>query len=101
MTRDQLARGERLVEILKQPQYSRSGQRSSPHHLRRHERLRGRHRSFRSVRYEEELYAFVESRRPSLLPAIAGKRQIDDELRGQMVEALEEFGREFAARKAA
>ncbi|MFB3854812.1 MAG: F0F1 ATP synthase subunit alpha [Vicinamibacterales bacterium] len=102
VTRDQLARGERLVEILKQPQYA-------PLPVEKQILIiyAGTNGYVDPVpvgdvrRYEEELYRFVEARRPALLPAIAEKRQLDDRLRGEIDEALAEFGREFAERKAA
>jgi F-type H+-transporting ATPase subunit alpha len=97
-TQKQLARGRRLTEILKQPQYR-------PLSVEKQvaivfaavngyldaidvERLR---------MYEEELYRFLETQRPAVLTAIAEKKVLDDELKPQLAAALEEFGKQFAA----
>ncbi len=103
VTRDQLARGERLVEVLKQPQYNplpvekqvvvifagTNGylDRFDPSQIRE---------------YESELYRFLETRHPGILTGIAEKKQIDDQMRTDIENALKEFGDTFAAeRKAA
>ena len=51
--------------------------------------------------YETELYRIFELRHAGILKSIAEKKQIDDELKGQINAALKEFGQQFAARKAA
>ena len=51
--------------------------------------------------YETDLYRFFELQHAALLKDLAEKKQIDDELKGQMTGALKEFGQQFAARKAA
>ena len=51
--------------------------------------------------FESELYRFFELRYSTLLSGVAAKKQIDDELKGQINAALKEFGQQFAARKAA
>ena len=48
-------------------------------------------------RYQDGLLEFVESRHPDLLPAIVEKRQIDDEIKGQVETALQEFNQRFEA----
>ena len=47
--------------------------------------------------YEEELYKFLDTRKPQLLSSLAEKKQIDDAIKAEMNQALEEFGRDFAA----
>jgi F-type H+-transporting ATPase subunit alpha len=97
-TRDQLARGERLTEALKQPQYQ-------PLSIEKQVAIvfagtNGYLDRFdvRDVqRYEKELYGFLETRHPGVLTGIAGKKQLDDPLRGNLEKALKEFGDEFAA----
>jgi F-type H+-transporting ATPase subunit alpha len=101
-TQKQLNRGRRLVEILKQPQYQ-------PLAVERQvaiifaatngyldavpvERLR---------EYEDGLYMFFETSRPEALSAIAQKRILDDEVKEGLKGALEEYGKQFAARVAA
>ena len=97
-TQKQLARGRRLTEILKQPQYR-------PLSVEKQvaiifaavngyldsvdvERLRV---------YEEDLYRFLETQRPAVLTAIADKKILDDEVKPQLAAALDEFGKQFAA----
>jgi F-type H+-transporting ATPase subunit alpha len=102
-TLNQLNRGRRLVEVLKQPQYQ-------PLQVSRQvailyaatngyldsvevERVRA---------YESGLYQYLETSRPDVLKGLDAKKQIDDELKGALTAALKEFGEQFAAgRKAA
>jgi F-type H+-transporting ATPase subunit alpha len=101
-TQKQLNRGRRLVEILKQPQYQ-------PLAVEKQvaiifaatngyldavpvERLR---------EYEDGLYMFFETSRPEVLSAIAQKRILDDEVKNALKGAIEEYGKQFAARVAA
>jgi len=97
-TQDQLARGARLVEILKQPQYQ-------PLAVERQVLLiyaaTNGHLDAVPVpeiqQYEQELFRFIETRRPGVVDAIATKKQLDDQLRSEMDAALRELGAEFAA----
>jgi F-type H+-transporting ATPase subunit alpha len=51
-----------------------------------------------SVRaYETELFRFLDTRRGQLLSALADKKQIDDAVKKDLNQALEEFGKDFAA----
>ena len=97
-TQRQIARGSRLVEILKQGQYRPMAVERqiliiyagtngfvdgvAPEDL---------------VRYESELSEFVESQHPDLFPAIVEKRQIDDDVKGRVEKALQEFNQRFQA----
>ena len=97
-TQRQIARGSRLVEILKQGQYEpmpverqvliiyagTNGfvDQVDPEHLQR---------------YQSELFEFVESQHPALLPSIVEKGQIDDEVKPSVEKALEEFNQRFKA----
>ena len=97
-TQRQIARGSRLVEILKQGQYQpmpvekqvliiyagTSGfiDEVAPENLQR---------------YQNELFEFVESQHPGLFPAIVEKRQIDDDTKPQLEKALQEFNQRFEA----
>jgi F-type H+-transporting ATPase subunit alpha len=97
-TQRQLNRGKRLTEILKQPQYrplsvekqvaimfaATNGYLDSVEV----ERLR---------QFEAGMYAFLETRHPGVLSAIADKKTLDDEVKKALVGALDEYGREFAA----
>ncbi len=97
-TQRQIARGSRLVEILKQGQYQ-------PMPVEKQVLIiyAGTHGFVDQVapedlqRYQDGLLEFVESRHPDLLPAIVEKRQIDDEIKGQVETALQEFNQRFEA----
>jgi F-type H+-transporting ATPase subunit alpha len=95
-TQRQLNRGSRLVEILKQGQYEPlpvekqilviyAGTNGFIDHLP----------VSALKKYEQELYAFVESRHPDLLPQIVKQRELNDELRAKLKKALEEFNAQF------
>jgi F-type H+-transporting ATPase subunit alpha len=101
-TQAQLNRGARLVEILKQPQYQ-------PLPVEKQVLIifAGTNGLLDQVpvgdvsTYEAGLYRYFDLRHPSVLKVLAEKKQIDDELKGQMTAALKDFGQQFAARKAA
>jgi F-type H+-transporting ATPase subunit alpha len=101
-TQAQLTRGARLVEILKQPQYE-------PLPVERQIAIifAGTNGFLDSIPvsevrgFETELYSFLETRHPEVLRNIAEKKQLDDELRAALRSAVEEFARDFTARKAA
>src|SRR5687768_4946830 len=101
-TRDQLTRGEKLSEIVKQPQYN-------PLPVEKQVLIiyAGTNGYLDQVpvsdagTYEAELYRLFDLRYSGILKAIAEKKQIDDELKGQVNAALKDFGQQFAARKAA
>src|SRR5688572_4315859 len=101
-TQAQLTRGQRLVEVLKQPQYQ-------PLPVEKQvaivfaatngyldavpvEKLRA---------YEEGLYRYLESAHPQVLTSIAEKKIFDDDLKAGVKAALEDFGKQFAATTAA
>src|ERR1700720_1178263 len=101
-TQQQLNRGARLVEILKQPQYS-------PLAVERQVAIiyaaTVGHLDAVAVPdlrvYEIELYKFLETRYPDLFRGIAEKKQLDDQLKPALTRAVEEFTGDFSARKAA
>jgi F-type H+/Na+-transporting ATPase subunit alpha len=97
-TQQQLHRGERLVEILKQPQYQ-------PLAVERqvviiyaatNGYLDAVEKSDVQA-FERELYRFLETRHPGVLSTLAQKKQLDDQLKKDLNGALKEFGAEFAA----
>jgi F-type H+/Na+-transporting ATPase subunit alpha len=97
-TLNQLNRGRRLVEVLKQPQYqplpvekqviviyaANNGYVDSVPV----DRVRD---------YESELLKFLDTRRAHVVSALAEKRELNDEVKGQLNQALKEFGEQFAA----
>ncbi len=97
-TQRQIARGSRLVEILKQGQYQ-----PMPVEKQVFIIYAGTNGFVDQVapenlqRYENELFEFVEAKHPDLFPAIAEKRQIDDDIKGQVETVLKEFNQQFEA----
>jgi len=97
-TQKQLARGSRLVEILKQGQYE-------PLPVERQTLIiyaatNGFVDQLPEAavrRYETELYRFVENRHPELFEAIRTKRQFDDDVKGLTNKVLNEFKGVFTA----
>ncbi len=97
-TQAQLARGRRLTEVLKQPQYQ-------PLPVEKQVVIiyAGTQGFLDALPveaiadYERGLYRFLETRRPGLLEAVAERRQLDDALRADLDAALREFGEEFKA----
>ncbi|HSR11736.1 MAG TPA: F0F1 ATP synthase subunit alpha, partial [Thermodesulfobacteriota bacterium] len=97
-TQAQLARGSRLVEILKQPQY-----RPLPVEKQILIIFAGTN-GFLEIypesvlqRYEAELYDFVEKQDPGILNEIRDKRTIDPELEKRVKKLLEDFKGKFKA----
>jgi F-type H+-transporting ATPase subunit alpha len=97
-TLNQLNRGRRLVEVLKQPQYRPLAveQQVIIIYAANNGYLDGV--AVEDVRvYETELQTFLETRRAQLLSALADKKQIDDAIKADLNQALKEFGESFAA----
>jgi F-type H+-transporting ATPase subunit alpha len=97
-TQRQLARGARLVEILKQGQYEPLPVEKQV--LVVYAATKGyvdKYEVSQLGKYERELYAFVEGKKPELLPQIREKKALDDDLTAKINKALEEFDQVFAA----
>jgi len=96
VTQRQLTRGERLVEILKQPQYQ-------PLPVEKQVTIlfagtKGYLDQYPTsvlADYETRLYAFIEERYQGLFEDIAQKAQIDDDIEKRLGEALKAFETEF------
>jgi F-type H+-transporting ATPase subunit alpha len=101
-TQQQLNRGARLVEILKQPQYQ-----PLPVEQQVVVVYAGTNGFFDQIPVgdvraaEEELHRFMTTRFSTLLSAIKDKKTLDDEIKGQLNAALKEFSETFAASRAA
>jgi F-type H+-transporting ATPase subunit alpha len=99
-TQAQLNRGQRLVEVLKQPQYQ-----PLPVEKQVLVIYAGSNGFLDAVpvpdvrAYEQELYRFIETRHPGVLSGMAQKKQLDDDLKSQINAALQEFGAQFAAER--
>src|SRR5215203_4278076 len=100
-TQQQLNRGARLVEILKQPQ-------CEPLPVERQVAIifAGTNGYMDTIAlsdaraFESELYRFIESRHPQVFIGIKEKKQLDDQLKGALEVALKEFGGRFGAARA-
>jgi F-type H+-transporting ATPase subunit alpha len=96
VTQQQLNRGARLTEILKQPPFS-------PLPVEKQVLIiyAGNNGYLDDVaiehvqKFEEELYKFMEAKHPNILPEIKEKKKIDDDLKGKIDKALEEFKKVF------
>jgi F-type H+-transporting ATPase subunit alpha len=97
-TLNQLNRGKRLVEVLKQPQYQPLAVEKQVIII-----YAATNGYLDSVpvedarKYEVELFKFLDSRRAQLLAALGQKGQLDDALKNDLNAALKEFGQTFAA----
>ncbi len=95
-TQQQLNRGARLTEILKQPPFS-------PLPVEKQILIiyAGNNGYLDDIavehvqKFEQELYKFVEAKHPDILPEIKEKKKIDDELKNKIDKALEEFKKVF------
>uniref|UniRef100_A0A7C4RNE7 ATP synthase subunit alpha n=1 Tax=Desulfatirhabdium butyrativorans TaxID=340467 RepID=A0A7C4RNE7_9BACT len=95
-TQQQLTRGARLVEILKQPLYK-------PLPLEKQVTIlyagtRGYLDKYPVdvlAKYENGLYAFIEERHPKVFTELAEKKVITDEIDAMLKKALEEYDEEF------
>jgi len=97
-TQMQLARGERLVEILKQAQYQPlSNEKQVLIIFAANNGFIDDYPVASLKRYETELYTFFDSRKSDLLVELNNKKAIDDELKAKIVAALNEFKKEFTA----
>ncbi len=97
-SRKQLERGQRMVEILKQPPYS-------PLPVEKQVLIiyAGANGFLDDIsiekvtKFEAELYPFVEAKYPEIFEQIKSKKALDDELKELMNKALEEFKATFSA----
>jgi F-type H+-transporting ATPase subunit alpha len=97
-TQRQLARGSRLVELLKQGQYE-----PLPVEKQILIIFAGTNGYIDDLpvtalkKFEQELYSFVESRHPEIFADILKKRELDNDLRERIKKTLEEFKGTFKA----
>ncbi|MBW1616816.1 MAG: F0F1 ATP synthase subunit alpha [Deltaproteobacteria bacterium] len=97
-TQAQLTRGERLIEILKQPQYQPLSMEKQVTIL--FAGTNGYLDNFPAssvASYEEGMYRFIEDRYPNIFTELADKKEITDDLKALMNKALTEYGKEFEA----
>ncbi len=101
-TQNQLARGERLVELLKQGQYQPNSVEKQVITI-----FAGTNGYLDTIptkqvgRYEKELHEFVTRKYPQLYTDIATKKVLADDIKTTLVSALKEFGTVFDPNKKA
>ena len=97
-SKQQLSRGERMVEALKQDQY-----RPLPAEKQVAFLFAGVNGFLDDIpvpaiaRFEKEFLAFLDEKRKDILSDIKDKKTIDDALKGRLSQAIEEFKKGFAA----
>jgi len=97
-TQQLLARGSRLVEILKQGQYVPLPVERQIVILYAAANGYVDHLPVESLkRYETELYRFIENRHAEVFKLIVEKKQLDDAVKAALKKALDEFKAEFTA----
>jgi F-type H+-transporting ATPase subunit alpha len=97
-TMNQLNRGRRLVEVLKQLQYQPLPVEKQVIILYAATNGYLDPVAVEQVKaYELDLYKFLDTRKASLLQALAKTKAIDDTIKPELSQALEEFGKTFAA----
>ncbi len=96
VTRKQLERGARLVELLKQPQYQ-----PLPVEKQVVSIFAGTKGYLDELpvdqiaKYEHDLLAFIEGKHPQILEDIKTKKVLDKDLEAALAKALETFGKGF------
>ncbi len=97
-TQNQLARGERLVEILKQPQYQPlSFDKQVLIIFAANNGFLDELPVASLKRYEQEMNTFFDTRKADLIAELREKKAIDDDLKTKLVAALNELKKEFTA----
>jgi F-type H+-transporting ATPase subunit alpha len=101
-TQAQLARGQRLVEVLKQDQFVPLSVEKQVVVI-----FAGTSGYLDDIaageigRFERDLLAFADAHCGSLLAKIASRKALDDEIRGELIKAITEFKERFATQGAA
>ncbi|MBE0498340.1 MAG: F0F1 ATP synthase subunit alpha [Campylobacterales bacterium] len=98
LSRNQLERGQRMVEVLKQPAYSPlSAEKQALIIFAGNGGYLDDMDASNVVRFESELYPFIEASYPQIFESIRSSKKIDDETDALMKKALEEFKSTFSA----
>ncbi|WP_345980744.1 F0F1 ATP synthase subunit alpha [Sulfurimonas sp. HSL3-2] len=96
VSRKQLERGQRMVEVLKQPPYSPlSAEKQALIIFAGNEGFLDDMDASNVVRFESELYPFIEASYPQIFESIRSTSKIDDDTNALMKKALEEFKTSF------
>ena len=95
-TQKQLTRGERLVELLKQPQFKPLPMEKMVTVLFAGTRgYLDKYPREAVAKYEEGLYPFVENRFPEIFSGLKEKKEITKEIEGKLRQCLEAYDEEF------
>ena len=98
VSRKQLERGQRMVEVLKQPPYSPlTAEKQALVIFAGNEGYLDDMPAGAVVKFESELYPFVEASYPQIFENIRSASKIDDETSAMMKKAIEEFKATFVA----
>jgi F-type H+-transporting ATPase subunit alpha len=98
VSRKQLERGQRMVEVLKQPPYSPlTAEKQALVIFAGNEGYLDDLPASSVVKFEAELYPFVEASYPQIFENIRSTSKIDDETNALMKKAIEEFKASFVA----
>jgi len=98
VSRKQLERGQRMVEVLKQPPFSPlSAEKQVMIIFAGNEGFLDDMDASNVVRFEAEMYPFIEASYPQILENIRSTSKVDDETKALMIKALEEFKATFVA----
>ncbi len=101
-TQAQLARGQRLVEILKQPQYSPMPVEQQVLVIWAATNGYADDIPVEDVRpFEADLLRFVSNSRPGLLQAIREKKALTDEIKRELEQALRDFKEDWSEKRSA
>ena len=95
-TQKQLTRGERLVELLKQPQFQPLPMEKMVTVL--YAGTKGyldKYPKEAVAKYEEGLYPFVENRFPEIYQGLKEKKEITSDIETKLKQALEAYDEEF------
>jgi len=97
-TLQMLQRGERMMEILKQPQYQpMSVEKQTLIIFAGTNGYIDGYPVDALAKYEKEMFNFIENRHPEILKTIKEQKKIDDNLEAMIKKALDEFKAEFKA----
>ncbi len=99
-SQDQLNRGKRWVEVLKQPPYSPIPVEKQVAILFAGANAYLDDLAIEDIRrFETDLYRYLDNSKPELLQAIREKKELNDEIKGQLNGALKEFKQRFQGDK--
>ena len=97
-SRNQLERGQRMVEVLKQPPFSPlPAEKQVMIIFAGNEGFLDDMAPSNVVRFESELYPFIEASYPQIFESIRSTSKVDDDIKALMKKALEEFKASFVA----